>query len=218
MLELLTSNSDVFLEGLLTTLGVSLVAIALGAPLGLLLATASREAHGGVRRASRIYVSFWRGTPILVQLLLVFYLLPSVGIGLPPVGAAVVALAFNTAAFQAEIYRAGLAAIPVGEIEAARMLGLTRRQILIRIEAPQAVRIMLPALVGEMLALVRNSSLVSVIAVTDLTRRAQQIASSTFKPLESYAAALVLYVAIALVLSAIGIWLERRLRHGEARQ
>ncbi|MBD0864306.1 MAG: amino acid ABC transporter permease [Rhodobacteraceae bacterium] len=212
MLDLLTANSDVLLKGLLTTLGVSLLAIALGAPLGLLLATASRHPSTAVRGVARIYLSFWRGTPILVQLLLIFYLLPLIRINLPPAGAAVVALAFNTAAFQSEIYRAGLAAIPVGEIEAAKMLGLTRRQSLIWIEIPQAIRIMLPALVGEILALVRNSSLVSVIAVTDLTRRAQQIASSTFKPLESYAVALIMYVAIALILSSIGMWLERRMR------
>jgi len=186
--------------------------------LGLVLATASRQTNGAVRRGARIYVSFWRGTPILLQLLLIFYLLPAVGINLPPIGAAVVALAFNTAAFQSEIYRAGLAAIPLGEIEAAQMLGLTRRHILTRIEAPQAIRIMLPALVGETLALVRNSSLVSVIAVTDLTRRAQQIASSTFQPLESYAIALFMYVGIALVLSAIGMWLERRLQRSGVAQ
>ena len=218
MLDLLTSNSSVLLEGLLITLGVSLLAVALGAPMGLLLATACRQSNPGVRAGARVYVSFWRGTPILVQLLLIFYLLPTVGIDLPPVGAAVVALAFNTAAFQSEIYRAGLAAIPVGEIEASRMLGLTRRQTLMRIEAPQAIRIMLPALVGEVLALVRNSSLVSVIAVTDLTRRAQQIASSTFKPLESYSIALLMYVAIALVLSAICMWLERRLKRARVDQ
>ncbi len=216
MLDLLIDNQAVLLEGMLTTLGVSFLAIALGAPLGLILATASRQNNGLVRRSARVYVSFWRGTPILVQLLLIFYFLPVIGINLPPTLAAVVALACNTAAFQSEIYRAGLAAVPEGEVEAAQMLGLSRRQILTKIEAPQAIRIMLPALVGETLALVRNSSLISVIAVTDLTRRAQQIASSTFQPLDSYMIALILYVAIALVLSTIGMMLERRLKQREA--
>ncbi len=216
MLDLLIDNQAVLIEGVLTTLGVSFLAIALGAPLGLILATASRQNNGLVRRSARVYVSFWRGTPILVQLLLIFYLLPAIGINLPPTLAAVVALACNTAAFQSEIYRAGLAAVPEGEVEAAQMLGLSSRQILTKIEAPQAIRIMLPALVGETLALVRNSSLISVIAVTDLTRRAQQIASSTFQPLDSYMIALILYVAIALALSAIGMMLERRLKQQEA--
>ena len=214
MLDLFAANWRVLVDGLATTLGVSLIAIALGAPLGLLLAAASRRPRGVMRGAARIYVSFWRGTPILIQLLLVFYLVPVIGIELVPVGAAVMALAFNTAAFQSEIFRAGLAAVPKGEVEAGLMLGLSRRDIFVRIEAPQSIRIMLPALVGEILALIRNSSLVSVIAVTDITRRAQQIASATFKPLESYAMALLLYVGIALLLSALGLWLERRLHRG----
>lgn len=211
MLELAAANGGVLLDGALTTVGVSLAAILLGAPLGLALAVVRRRPNGLSDRAAAVYVSFWRGTPILIQLLLIFYLLPTIGIDLPPVTAAIVALAFNTAAFQSEIYRAGMAAVPVGETEAADMLGLSRWQILSRIEIPQAIRLMLPALVGEMLALVRNSSLVSIIAVTDLTRRAQQIASSTFMPLESYAIALAIYVAIALGLSAIAMALERHL-------
>jgi polar amino acid transport system permease protein len=120
-------------------------------------------------------------------------------------------LALNTAAFQSEIYRAGLQAIPQGEIEAAEMLGLSASQTFFRIEAPQAVRLMLPALVGEMQALVKNSSLVSVIAVTDIARRAQQVAASTFRPLEAYASALLLYVTIGAVLACIGLLLERHL-------
>ena len=214
MLELLASNASVLVEGLTTTLGVCLAAVAFGAPLGILLAAAGRRPRSVGRGVARVYVSFWRGTPILVQLLLIFYMLPTIGIDLPPVGAAIATLALNTAAFQSEIYRAGLAAIPKGEVEAGLMLGLSRRQILLQIEAPQAIRTMLPALVGEVLTLVRNSSLISVIAVTDITRRAQQIASATFQPLESYALALLFYIALALLLSALGLWLERRLHRG----
>ena len=214
MLDLLAANASVLIDGLMMTLGVSLAAVALGAPLGVILAASARRPRSAGRMAARIYVSFWRGTPILVQLLLIFYMLPAIGIDLPPVGAAIAALALNTAAFQSEIYRAGLAAIPKGEVEAGLMLGLSRRQILLQIEAPQAIRTMLPALVGEVLALVRNSSLISVIAVTDITRRAQQIASATFQPLESYALALLFYIALALMLSALGLWLERRLHRG----
>lgn len=96
------------------------------------------------------------------------------------------------------------------------MLGLSPSAIFINIEVPQAVRAMLPALVGEMQALVKNSSLVSVIAVTDLTRRAQQVASSTFRPLEAYASALLLYVAVGILIAALGLMLERRLsRRGQ---
>ncbi|AUW46341.1 amino acid ABC transporter permease (plasmid) [Rhizobium sp. WSM1274] len=204
------------LNGLFTTVTVSFSALLLGGPLAVLLAAASR---GGrlPRAVAGLYVSFWRGTPILVQLLVVFYLLPFLGLELEPPVASTLALALNTAAFQSEIYRAGLLAVPRGEIEAAKMLGLTAAQTFLRIEVPQAVRKMLPALVGEMQALVKNSSLVSVIAVMDVTRRAQQVAASTFRPLEAYASALLLYVGIGAVLAGIGLLVERRLTQG-ARQ
>ncbi|MDR9776951.1 amino acid ABC transporter permease [Rhizobium hidalgonense] len=205
------------LDGLTTTMTISLAALLLGAPLALLLASAGRGGRW-IRALAGIYLSFWRGTPILVQLLIIFYILPFLGLELDPVVAATVALALNTAAFQSEIYRAGLQAIPKGEIEAAKMLGLSPRTIFLHIEVPQAFRTMLPALVGEMQALVKNSSLVSVIAVTDLTRRAQQVAASTFRPLDAYAFALILYVAIGILLAGVGLLIERRLSHGSEGQ
>ncbi|KAA6487901.1 amino acid ABC transporter permease [Agrobacterium rhizogenes] len=204
------------LDGLLTTVTVSFSALLLGVPLAVLLAAASRS--GWLLHATAgLYVSFWRGTPILVQLLVIFYLLPFLGLELEPPVAAALALALNTAAFQSEIYRAGLLAVPRGQIEAAEMLGLTAAQTFLCIEVPQAVRTMLPALVGEMQALVKNSSLVSVIAVMDVTRRAQQVAASTFRPLEAYASALLLYVAVGAALAGIGLLMERRLTQGARR-
>lgn len=211
MFTQIVQNWTVLLDGLVMTLIVSGAALMAGCPLGLLLAEAGLSGGRATVGAARAYGSFWRGTPILVQLLIVFYLPSSLGFAFAPIVAAIIALALNTAAFQAEIYRAGLEAIPKGEIEAARLLGLTRWQILFRIEAPQAFRMVLPALVGEALALVKNSSLVSVIAVTEITRRAQQIASATFRPLEAYSAALLAYLAIAAVLTGAGLLLERRL-------
>ncbi|WP_180899040.1 amino acid ABC transporter permease [Martelella soudanensis] len=206
----------VLFDGLVTTVGVSLTALLLGAPLALAIAAARRG--GGVPKGcAALYVSFWRGTPILVQLLIVFYLLPFLGLDLQPVAAAILALALNTAAFQSEIYRAGLQAVPKGEREAAAMLGLSAPQTFLRVEAPQALRTMLPALIGEMQALVKNSSLVSVIAVTDLTRRAQQVAASTFRPLDAYTSALLLYVIVGALLAGAGIFVEKRLKGRPAR-
>ncbi len=200
------------LDGLTTTMTISLAALLFGAPLALTLAAAVRG-NRWLRVPAGVYVSFWRGTPILVQLLIIFYIIPFLGLVLSPTVAAIVALALNTAAFQSEIYRAGLQAIPPGEVEAAKMLGLSPSTIFLHIEAPQAFRTMLPALIGEMQALVKNSSLVSVIAVSDLTRRAQQVAASTFRPLDAYASALILYVTIGVLLAAVGLLLERRLSH-----
>jgi polar amino acid transport system permease protein len=163
------------------------------------------------------YRSFWRGTPILVQLLIVFYMLPQAGIDVAPLVAAIVALSLNTAAFQGEIYRAGLLAIPRGEIEAARMLGIGKWTIRRRILIPQMFRLVLPPLVNEAIIILKNSSLVSVIAVTELMRRSQQIASTTFKPLEVYLIAGAIYLALNLVLAHAGRRLEQRMAISGAR-
>lgn len=217
MLTTITSNSAMLFDGVMTTVVVSGAALLMGCPLGFLLAWGAMSRHRPISLACGIYRSFWRGTPILVQLLMVFYLLPLFGVTLPPVAAAAIALALNTAAFQGEIYRAGLLAVPPGQVEAARLLGLNRHDILFRIEAPQAIRLMLPALTGEALALVKNSSLVSVIAVTEITRRSQQIAATTFRPLEAYGTALFAYLAIAAVLAGGSLWLEQRFALSEVK-
>ena len=210
MWDLIAQNGAVLLDGLAVTLAISGAALLIGCPLGVFLARATLSGQPIAVTASGLYRSFWRGTPILVQLLIVFYLPAALGLTLVPTVAAIIALSLNTAAFQSEIYRAGLVAVPAGQSEAARMLGLSRRANLLRIELPQAVR-MLPALVGEALTLIKNSSLVSVIAVTEITRRAQQIASATFRPLETYAIALIAYLAIAALLAGASLLLERRL-------
>lgn len=216
MIELLVRNYGVFLGGALTTIGVSAAAIAIGAMLGLLLALGLISRNRLLRGASAAYRSFWRGTPILVQLLMIFYLLPRAGVDVSPLVAAVVALALNTTAFQGEIYRAGLAAIPPGQVEAARMLGIGRWRARLRIEMPQMFRLVLPALVNETISIVKNSSLVSVIAVTELMRRSQQLAAATFQSLEVYLLAGLFYLVINLTLARAGMAAERRLARAGA--
>lgn len=205
------STLSALLDGAETTLLVTAAAFALGAPLGLLLAFALTSAAPIPRWGAALYRSVWRGTPILVQLLVVFYVLPAAGLAMPASLAAVLALGLNTAAFQAEIYRAGLAAIPAGQVEAARMLGFPRAAVRRRILVPQALRLVLPPLTSEVILLLKNSSLVSIVAVTDLTRRAQQIAAADFRPLETYASALAIYVALSVGVAGLGLWFERRL-------
>ena len=152
----------------------------------------------------------WRGTPILVQLLIVFYLLQEIGLDVPPVAAVVMALTMNTAAFQAEIFRGGLLTIPSGQVEATRMLGIGVLAIRVRILIPQMMRLVLPALINETISILKNSSLISVIAVTELMRTSQQVVSVTYRPLETYMIAAVIYPAMNLVLARAGAWFERR--------
>lgn len=216
MIELLIANYGVFFTGAMTTIGVSAASIVIGAALGLLLALGLVSQNRVLRGLSAAYRSFWRGTPILVQLLMLFYLLPRVGVDVPPFLAAVIALALNTTAFQGEIYRAGLAAIAPGQIEAARMLGIGRWRARLAIEVPQMFRLVLPALVNETISIVKSSSLVSVIAVTELMRRSQQLAAATFQPLEVYLIAGILYLLINLVLARAGMAAERNLARSGA--
>ena len=218
MIDIFLANYGVFAGGLAVTLVLSASAIALGAVLGLALAFALRARSLPLRVAARLYRSFWRGTPILVQLLMIFYFLPAFGFRVDPMTAAVLALTLNSAAFQGEIYRAGLAAMPRGQIEAARILGIGRWRARLVIEIPQMARLVMPALVNEAISIVKNSSLVSVIAVTELMRRSQQIAATTFQPLEVYLIAGAAYLAVNLVLARLGAAAERRLARSGALQ
>ncbi|WP_249977856.1 amino acid ABC transporter permease [Vreelandella olivaria] len=216
MFEILLNHYPVLLKGLTTTLVVSLSAIALGLVLGVLLAFGLTSQYHLVRWPCGLYRSFWRGTPILLQLLLVYYLLPEIGIEIAPISAAILALTLNTAAFQAEIFRSGISHIPAGQIEAARMAGISAWQTRRRIIMPQVFRLTLPPLTNEIITILKNSSLISVIAVTELMRVSEQIASRTFQPLETYLAAALLYLAVNLVLARISAYLERRMTGGLA--
>ena len=209
-LGVISNHYNAFLVGAAMTAVVSAVSIALGMFLGLSLAFGLVSRNRAIRQASTVYRSVWRGTPILVQLLIVFYLLPKVGLDVPPVAAAIIALTMNTAAFQAEIFRGGLLSIPSGQAEAARMLGIRGLHVRVRILIPQMMRLVLPALINETISILKNSSLISVIAVTELMRTSQQVVSVTYRPLETYMIAAVIYLAMNLVLARAGAYFERR--------
>lgn len=211
MLALIQDNLPIMLWGASMTILVSGVAIILGMPLGLLLCFGVTSKKTWLRRFSRIYQSVWRGTPILVQLLIIYYLLPLIGINVAPILAAIIALTLNTIAFQAEIFRGGLLAIPPGQLEAARMVGIRKWAARQHILVPQILRLVIPSLVNETISILKNSSLVSVIAVTELMRVSQQIVATTYRPFEIYIAAAIIYIVINFLLSLIGRMAEQRL-------
>jgi polar amino acid transport system permease protein len=165
------------------------------------------------QRFGGAYVFFFRGVPMLVQLLLVYYLLPFVGINVSPIVAAISAVSLCSASYIAEILRGGFLNIPPGQIEAARMLGLSPIDMLRRIQVPQAFRMTLPSLVNEMVLLIKASSLISVVGVAEITRTAQNIAASTYRPLEAYVAAGLIYFVICGALALVAHAAEYRLQH-----
>ena len=203
-------------EGAGLTIAISAVSIVLGLAIGLVVSAASISPSRALALPARIFVSFFRGVPLLVQLLLIYNLLPSIGLDLPGIVAAVIGLTLCTAAYQAENLRGGFLSVPRGLIEAADMAGLSPARQFWRIRVPIAVRLTLPSLVSEAIMILKASSLVSVVGVIELTRMAQDIASSNYRPLPVYAAAGLIYIAIDWTLAGAGMAIERRSRWGRA--
>lgn len=188
------------------TLVISFTSIVLGLALGTVVSAAMQSSQRALSWSGRIFVSFFRGAPLLVQLLLIYNLLPMLGLNVPSIVAAIVGLSLCTAAYQAENLRGGFASVPRGLLEAADMMGLSPFQQFWRIRAPIALRMTLPALTNEAIMILKASSLVSVVGVIELTRTAQDLSASTFQPLPLYAGAALLYLVIN---SAVAVGAKR---------
>jgi polar amino acid transport system permease protein len=200
------------LEAAWTTLYVSLFGILLGQIIGALVCVARQSGSRIADAVGGVYVSFFRGLPLLIQLLLIYYFLPLIGIDVPAMAAAIGALGLASGAYVSEIYRGALNAVPVGQSEAALSLGFSGPTIWRRILLPQAFRLSVPPLINELILLLKASSLISVVGVAELTRTSQTISASTYRPLEIYLAAAAIYLVINGCLALLGTALERRLR------
>lgn len=198
------SSMPFLLIGAVWTVIYSLASVAIGFLIAVPICSASLSGSPALRAAAAFYVSFFRGVPLIVQLLIAYYVLPSLGLNISSATAALGALSVCTAAYQAEILRGGFMGVAPGQLEAARMLGLSGVQIVTRIEVPQAVRLTAPLLINEVTMMVKASSLISVVGILELTRTAQNIATSTFQPLEIYLAAGVLYLVINGAVAYLG--------------
>lgn len=193
------------------TLLVSGLGIALGLVIGALVCIGALSKSRLPRALAGLWVSYLRGVPMLVQLLVVFFLLPVIGIDVPAIVAAVATTAIVASAYISEIWRGAISALPKGQTEAAIAIGIRPRDTWTRIILPQAVALSLPQLVNELILLVKASSLVSVVGIMEITRASQAQAATTFRPLEVYLAAACLYLAINLCLAALGRYLEKRM-------
>ncbi|SDP89443.1 amino acid ABC transporter membrane protein 1, PAAT family [Phyllobacterium sp. YR620] len=192
------------------TLLISILGIGLGLVIGTLVCAARLSPYPMLRRFAAIWVSFLRGVPLLVQLLVFYYALPVIGLDVPAMVAAVVTVGICASAYISEIWRGAIAALPRGQAEAAVAIGMTPFDVWIRVILPQAVTLSLPALINELILLVKASSLVSVVGILEITRASQAQAATTFRPLEVYIAAACIYLVINLCLAALGRYLEHR--------
>ena len=198
------------LKGAALTIAISAAAMLMALVLGMAAAALSQ---GGrlIRGFIHVYVAIFRNTPLLIQIFIVYFGLPQLGWRLSPFLSGMLALTLYAAAYNVEIFRAGIEAVPKGQSEAAQTTGLSPFQILVYIVIPQALRISLPALGNNLVSLVKNSSLVSTIGMADLMFIANDISANNFRSFEMYAAACILYIIIVLGLTGCLALAEARL-------
>lgn len=210
------TNLKFMLSGLVYTVQLSATAIAISIVVGLLVALPGLSPNKWLRGLSRSYVEVVRSVPILVLILWVYYGLPPVtGITIGVFWAGVLALALSDSAFQAEIFRAGIQSIARGQYEAAYSVSLGYRDTMRYVILPQAIRRILPALGNQLVYMLKMSSLVSVIGMQELTRKANELVVSEYRPLEIYTVLVLEYLVLILIVSAGVRWLERRMQVDE---
>lgn len=201
------------LEGVVVTLKFTFMSLLCGLPLGILLALA-KISNPILRWFGEIYTSVFRGTPLLMQLFIFYFATPQItGYTISTFEAGVLTFSLNSAAYSSEIIRAGIQAIERGQWDAAKVLGLSYRQTLLTIILPQAVRNILPALVNEIVDLLKESALISTLGEADLLRRSQIVASEKYLFFEPLLIAAVGYYVMVMMISLLAKALERKLRH-----
>ena len=200
------------LIGLWVTLEISALSLVFALALGLVAGLGRVSANPAARDLSALYVELIRGTPLLVQMFIVYFFLGTV-LNLSGFVAGVAALSVFTGAYVAEIIRAGIESVPKGQMEAARSLGMSHWQGMRHIVLPQALRRSLPPLAGQSINLIKDSSLVSIMALTDLTKAGREIVASTFSPFEVWFTVAVMYLLLTGALSVYVRKLERKMAH-----
>ncbi|OYX67516.1 MAG: amino acid ABC transporter permease [Caulobacter sp. 35-67-4] len=213
-LDLLSQSAPLLLKGAGYTIALSLIGMSLGLVLGFGLALMRLSRSALLRWPAGVYVSAIRGTPLLVQLFLIYYGLPQFGVELPPLAAAGIGFSLNIAAYACEILRSAIANVDRGQWEAATVLGMSRGQALRRVILPQAARTAVAPLSNSFISLVKDTSLAATIQVPELFRQTQLITARTFEIFTMYLAAAALYWIVSTLLAAGQGVLERRAAEG----
>jgi polar amino acid transport system permease protein len=209
--DVIRDNWPFLVSGLQYTLAISAITLVMAMVGGLILVSLDLSKWRAVRLISVTFGELVRNTPILIQLLWYYYVLPiSFHIEIPALFAAILGLSIYSSAFIGEVYRAGIQAVPKGHVEAAKVLGLSKLQTFTRIVLPQAFWASLPPLASNFVMLIKYSSLASVLSVPEITRKATELSSVTFRPLEIFTAVAVMYFVICWPLTLTIRWIERR--------
>lgn len=205
---------DYFAKGVGCTLFISAISAIFGVLLGILLALMRLSHHKVLRDLAVVYIEFIRGSPLMVQIMFVYFGL-GVLINIPALLAGIIAVSLNSAAYVAEIIRGGIISIPVGQTEAARSLGLSQRQTMQSVILPQAIKNIWPSLGNEFISLIKESSIVSIIGVTDLIYELRAVQTATYKGVVPILVAMVLYFIITFGLSQGLLYFERKMKHDD---
>ena len=205
-----------FIDGTLITLQLSFFGVAFGVIIGVIIALMKLSKNILTKSFATAYIEVLRGTPLLVQLYIIYYGLPRLtGIDFEDITLGIVAISINSAAYVAEIIRAGILSIDKGQLEAARSLGMTQRMAMTSIVIPQAFKNILPALGNEFIVLIKESAIVSVVGIHDLMYNADTVRGNTYKPFEPLIVAALIYFTITFILSKLLALWERRMRAGD---
>lgn len=208
---LISSFTKILIPGIRVTIPLTLISFALSLVLGLLLALVQVANIKVLRQISRFYVWVFRGTPLIVQLFIIFFGLPGIGIVLDAFPAAVLGFGLNLAAYNAEVYRSAINAIPKGQSEAAYMIGLSYPKTMMRVILPQSFPIAFPSLFNNLISLLKDTSLAASITVVELFTVTQQIAARTYEPFALYLEAAFIYLIFSTALSSLQRYLEKKL-------
>jgi polar amino acid transport system permease protein len=201
-----------FWDGLIATIWISAISLILSTVIGLVVAACREYGNILLQAMARVYVELIRGTPLLVQILVFFYVIANVAGLENRYAAGILSLSIFSGAYMSEIIRSGISAVGKTQLDSAKAIGLTQTQTLRYVVLPQAARVALPPAAGQLISLIKDSSLLSVIAISELTLNAQEINSFTYSTLESYLPLALLYLTLTLPLALLIRVLERRLR------
>ena len=208
------SNLEFLLSGLGLTVSISLISIFFSLIIGFFIAIPRLSKNKFTRSINLIYIQFFRAVPLLVLLLWVYYGLPIIfGISIGAFMAGIISLALSDSAFEAEIFRAGLQSVGIGQRDAAKSIGLNKFQEIRFIVLPQAIRVILPAIGNQFIYVLKMSSLVSIIGLADLTRKANELVVSVYRPLEIYTFLVFEYLLLILLISYLFSKLEKKLKY-----
>ena len=208
---LIPQYMPLLLQGAVVTIQLSLLRMAFGVVIGLLVALGRLTGIRPLDWVLHTYLEIWRNVPLIVQLLVIYFTLPEIGIRLPGFWAGVLGLSLNLGAYLSEVFRAAIGSVDKGQVDAAISIGMSRLTAFRRVVLPQALLIALPTLGGYFVSLLKDSALVSFIAVNELLRHGTIIISSTFRSMEIYAMVAMIYFVMSFIASRLVRWLELRL-------